>query len=199
MNILTKLGTTAAILGIMATTGAPMAMARTRISIDGNGAESDNRVRLNLRRSFRFNQQSRSDNSISVGNYANTGGNTIRSTTGDGDSANTTGNVMQDTTVRIHGSINALEVPCGCEEDSVHVDVSDNGYRSDNSVNIRSEHRVEIEQRNESNNDITVENAANTGENSIRGTTGDGDAENDTGDVEQTVHIAVHGNQNIVF
>lgn len=77
------------------------------------------------------------------------------------------------------------------------VQISGNGSDSNNAVSVRSDHRMDKTQRNDSNVNNSVNTRSNTGDNSVRGNT-EGNVSANTGDVDSSARVSNMGNMNRV-
>src|SRR5438105_7868785 len=77
-----KIGSGIAAFSLLALSAAPGALANTFVKVSGNGAFSDNNVRVNNNNSTRVNQANFSDINNRVATFQNTGGNDASFNTG---------------------------------------------------------------------------------------------------------------------
>lgn len=78
---------------------------------------------------------------------------------------------------------------------AVNVEVSGNGYRSDNTVTVNMECKQKVSQKTKTNANVDLNVSGNTGGNKVVGNTGSG-ADVDTGAVTNTVTVTVTGGDN---
>lgn len=195
-TFLVKASATMTTFCLVASLAAPSAFAATTVKVRKNGAKSNNKVTVKNSNTQSLLQSNMTFTGVMVTNLANTGGNTVKGNTGDGDSTNTTGDVTQETTVTVNGNENTGELACPCPDGDTDVSVAKNGYKSDNTVKINLSNTSVVSQTNVTTTHVGVLSEANTGDNTVKHNTGDGDSENDTGDVDQTTTVTVNGNTN---
>lgn len=183
-------------LGVLvAVSSAP---AEAAVTIDGNGARSRNRVRVERRITEIRDQlnEARFENDVTVDNQ--TGGNEAKNNTG-GDVEVNGGHA--DAVVEIENNANANvdeSEGCGCPTDEdADVEISDNGSRSRNNVRMTTRVRNSHYQTNiaDINNDVEVDNE--TGDNTGNGNTG-GDVLVMSGDATATVMVTNNANVNVM-
>lgn len=152
---------------------APAAFAATNATISGNGAASNNKIKVFTKNKTKVTQS----NSTTVSNGTtinqNTGGNTANGNVGGGvtvNSGNATASVSNSTTA---GSNVANIQNCGCPVGDTNSNITDNGAASTNRVRVKSTKRTRANQSNET----LVENGTTVGQN-----TGDNHANNNVGD-----------------
>lgn len=104
------------------------------ITITGNGSRSDSTVNIRRRRTSLINQLINNDIVNDVDVAANTGNNEIDELTGAGEASIDTGNSTTDVDITNTGGSNLADDDCGCASSEVDVLVSENGFRSDNTV-----------------------------------------------------------------
>lgn len=183
-----------AVTGALVAQSALPAFAALQVTINGNGADSNNDVDFKHTSEVTVVQENDVDIKNDVDLEANTGDNEIEKNTG-ADIDVETGDVDQD--VEIHnaaGANTATVEDCGCELD-VEVEIVKNGADSDNDVDFTRKTTKELFQENDVDVDNDVDLDAETGDNEIEKNTGGG-VELTTGDVEQDVMVHTQAGMN---
>jgi len=197
MDLKRKIATGIATGAILANALAPMAFAGTEITINGNGADSNNDVIVELENETEINQNNTANFTNNIDGDSNTGDNDANKNTG-GDVEITTGDADVSATVNNSANQNWAEVDC-CVNKDLEVKISGNGYNSDNTVNVKADdddNKVEINQNNSAYFDNNIKYLdAKTGNNDANKNTG-GNVEIDTGDASVTVAVSNWANAN---
>lgn len=130
MNLLTKVSTTIAVSGLIATLCAVPAFADN--TIEDNGPHSEN-VIVKSQENTTVVEQTNVTNVVTlVGVVQNTGGN--KASGNSGDATINTGNTTSVVKTKVGGSANSATVPdCGCDTTSSNL-ISGNGPKSKNAV-----------------------------------------------------------------
>ncbi len=169
-------------------------VAAINVNVQGNGADSNSTVDLNLASNTTVNQT----NNATINNTFNvevaTGENKAEKNTG-GDTTITTGDATANVTANNKANANQANVDnCVCGQD-VNVTVKGNGAKSDNDVTVDLNNTVNIRQDNQAriNNNINID--ADTGDNKAQKNTG-GDVSIDTGNADATVTVNNTANLN---
>jgi hypothetical protein len=168
--------------------------------ITGNGADSDNRINLDLNNDVLLSQINTADVLNEVDVDSDTGHNDANSNTG-GDVSIETGDA--DTTVVVDNMVNfnsADADACGCIG-SLNAKISGNGEGSDNRIRYMADSTLLLTQANVANLDNDVDVDGDTGHNDTNSNTGRVGAESDpsitTGDADSDVAVSNSGNVNL--
>lgn len=169
------------------------------VKILGNGAFSDNDVKLWNGSSTVVDQNNKANVVNRVRSDAKTGGNDAKFNTG-GDVSINTGDAKTRTDVQTAVNFNAADVNCGCFLGDTNVKVSGNGADSRNKVNVNSANDHLVFQDNHANLFNKVDNDAKTGNNASKFNTGNvkGDPSIKTGGADSVTTIHNKGNVNTV-
>jgi len=142
-------------------------------SIHGNGAFSDNNIRVSGDSSTRINQVNNTniDNNVNVRN--NTGFNNASGNTGswwnrDGDVRINTGDAKANVSIKNEAGVNVAEVSGRGGGDN-NIKIEGNGAYSDNNVRIGDDSRANVRQHNNTDFDNNVNVRNNTGYNTAGG------------------------------
>jgi hypothetical protein len=194
-NLKTKITSAVATAGLLATSFAPMALADTTITVQGNGADSNNTVDVKDIHKSSVKQKNDTTVSTVVSVDQNTGGNKANKNTG-GDTEIKTGNATSTVMVDVSGNSNeATAGDCECVDHATDVDVKNNGADSDNDVTVKNKSKSKVKQKNTT----TVATAATvkqkTGKNKAKKNT-DGNVTVTTGNANSTVDVTVDGGEN---
>lgn len=166
------------------------AFASTTLTIEGNGAGSDNTIKAKQKCTTEVTQISKTNVKFNVNAKSNTGGNSISNTTGDGDVSIDTGDATTTVGLVVTGGGNTATTPeccCADEAGSLTVDVKDNGAGTTNEVVTKKKSKISVEQKSKTKVKARVRAKAKTGNNEIVDTTGDGAVEVKTG--EATIEV----------
>ncbi len=167
------------------------------VTISGNGADSTNKVGLDLDNTNVVTQvnQAKVNNNVDID--STTGGNRANSNTG-GDVDITTGDASVDASVSNDVNSNVAQIGGGTGNGAMlDVMVTGNGADSKNTVDVDVDNTTVVTQSNRADisNDIDVD--ASTGNNRANKNTG-GDTSIDTGDADVTVDVSNHANSNVL-
>lgn len=197
-KLLVKLGTGAVSAAVFMSAFAGSAFASTELTIDGNGTDSKNVIKVSEKCKTEVTQKNNTDVKFKVNAKSSTGGNEIDGTTGDGDVTIDTGDATTTVNLTVTGGSNTAEVPdCCCNGDEpLTIDIKDNGNDSVNKVKTKKKAKVEIEQKAKTKVKANVKAKSKTGKNEIKDTTGSGDVEITTGDATTEVVGEVTGGDN---
>ena len=171
--------------------------AQAAVTIDGNGAWSRNRVKVEKKLKDIRDQYNRAhfDNDVDVDNK--TGDNEAKYNT-NGDVDVTSGKTETDITVENMANSNLDESEgCGCPTEDVDVNITDNGKGSKNTVVLTTKVANKRYQTNNAHidNDVDVDNE--TGDNEANGNTG-GDVTITSGNSKTTISITNNANSNVI-
>lgn len=171
------------------------ALAVVDIDIKGNGSDSHQHVSVSEHSSTNLTQVNTSRNYTRVKASADTGRNKASGNTGSGADIDT-GFATTTVTVLNKGNQNSAVLPdCGCEDEDINVDISDNGTDSHTSVSLRDSIHDSVYQDNYTRNKNKVRSRANTGRNRVKDNTG-GQSTIFTSDSSAQVDITNQGNTN---
>ena len=193
--MLKKIMLTVLTLGVLVAVSSTPAEAA--VNIDGNGAKSWNRVKVekklkDIRSQF---NHAHFDNDVDVDNE--TGDNEAKYNTG-GDVEVNAEVAKADVEIENNANANLDESEgCGCPTEDVDVDITDNGAWSSNKVKLTTKVTSVHHQTNIAHidNDVDVDN--DTGDNKANGNTG-GDVLVMSGDATATVKISNNANSNVM-
>ena len=167
----------------------------TDVLISGNGAYSDNTVRLDSDNNVRLTQDNyaRINNDVDVD--ANTGDNDTKFNTG-GDVAIVTGDADVDVDLLTMVNANSAMIGGGDGDGgTLSARILDNGAFSDNSIRLDFDNDVRLNQDNRAHVDNDVDVDADTGRNDANFNTG-GDVDVVTGDANVDVNVDTLANFN---
>lgn len=164
------------------------------LEVSGNGAESDNTVKVSSEQNTVVSQNNDTSISNNINANANTGGNNADRNTG-GNVEVSTGNATSYVGVSNTAGSNQAEVDCCAAQQDVDVLVSGNGYKSDNDVKLNNSNNVQLFQENSTNIKNKINNDAKTGHNSADRNTG-GSVEITTGNAVALTSVLNGGNVN---
>lgn len=198
MNIKYKIATAFATGTMMAAMVVPSAFAANNVTIQGNGKNSDSKVKIADKNTTTVVQGNLTVVGTSVVVLANTGGNKANGNTGSGDKSVNSGKVTNKVGVTVGGNTNTATLPtsCGCDTGDNDITVQGNGKNSNNKVKVVNKNETTVIQGNASIVLTGVFLDANTGGNKANGNTGDGDITVGSGKVKNTVTVDVEGNTN---
>ena len=195
MTIKSKIAAGFASAALFANLAIP-AFASTDVEVSGNGAKSDNEVKVENTNTVDLKQTNNLNVVLNITSKANTGGNKASGNTG-GNTNITTGDATTETTVAVAGGDNKATVPsCGCESEDA-VKVSGNGKKSDNKVTLKNKKSLKADQKGDANVVGTLDSKAKTGKNKAKNNT-DGDVEVKTGDSVSTTEVGVVAGSNVL-
>lgn len=168
------------------------------VDLSGNGAFSDNNVRVRNTNSTTAQQTNNTSVNNDIQNVANTGGVSANFNTGT-DVTVQTGDANANTQVTTQGGTNLLDLNNGGSGggSGTNVQVSGNGAFSDNNVLADTNNRTNVRQTNRTNVMNDILNAANTGGVSGSFNTG-ADVSVRTGDADATTDVFTGGNSNML-
>jgi hypothetical protein len=190
-----RIATAAASGAILLSTAVP-AFAAVDLTVTGNGAGSDNEIKLETGQATVVEQSNETDVSNTVVVNSNTGGNKVSGTTG-GEVWVETGDATTKVNIANELNSNVAHVDtCDCDGEDIWIDISGNGAKSDNDVKVKSASLTALVQENEADIDNKVLATTDTGDNTVKGTTG-GDVTILTGDAKVKVDIDNIANSNI--
>jgi hypothetical protein len=192
-KILLKLGTGISVSALVATSFLSPASA-LNVTISGNGASSDNEVEVENKSEVKVEQENEADIDNEIEVEANTGDNEAKWNTG-GDVVIDTGDSTTNVTVKNKANANVAEVETCCPGD-LNLTIKDNGAWSENEIEYKSDHEVDLEQENDADIDNDVDVEAKTGDNEANSNTG-GKVEVTTGSVVSTVTVENMVNANV--
>lgn len=194
-NLKTKIASAVATAGLLATSFAPMALADTTITVQGNGADSNNTVDVTNSQKSKVKQTNNTTLNTVVTVDQNTGGNKANKNTG-GDTDIDTGNATSDVTVEVTGNSNEANTgDCGCVDHTTDVDVKNNGADSDNAVTVKNKSKSKVKQTNNTTVATVATVKQKTGKNKAKKNT-NGNVTVTTGNAESTVNVTVDGGEN---
>lgn len=171
----------------------PALAGETSLEISGNGAHTDNVVKVETENKTEVKQE----NKLDVNNNFDVKSNTGKNNANDNGSGNVeikTGNA--DTTVKANtaGNSNVANTGC-CANNDTNVKVSGNLEKSDNSVYLDQKNKVDVDQDNDADVDNDVDVDSNTGKNYADDNIG-GNVKIDTGNASTTVEVSTMANSN---
>lgn len=198
-----KISSGVASAALLALSIAPAAFA-SEVTVAGNGAFSDNTVKLN--NSSRTNVAQTNDTNIrnNVNTNQNTGGNNASFNTGGSTNINT-GNASSEVSISNEAGANFLSLGCGCNNQSTDVFLGGNGAFSLNKVKVNNNNTTTVRQTNNTNLNNQVNTRQNTGNNSASFNTGgmsywgwdmNSDPSITTGNTWSGVHLDNHAGMN---
>lgn len=164
----------------------------TKVTVDGNGAFSNNGVALNQGSTTSVAQTNAAAVTNNVTNNVDTGYNQAGFNTGDGVVAVVGGNV--DVTTNVSTSANANVARIGSAgaapvAGGTQLYITDNGAGSKNSIGVTMPNTTSIAQTNSAAVTNTVANNANSGHNAANFNTGDGMVVIDPGNIKATTTV----------
>lgn len=186
-------------LGLFAFVAAPVSAAGLNVKINSNGSKSKNTVNVKVAQMNAVKQINTTHTVNAIGVVSNSGGNTIKGTTGSSETGITTGDVKTAITVTNYSGSNTAEVDtCGCTPPDMTVRVKGNGTESQNTVELSALNSSMTSQTNSAKTTNEIMVVSNTGENVIKDTTtGEGgDPSVSTGKVEVTVEATNYSGSN---
>jgi len=167
-----RAGAGVASVALLLTTGAPVLAGSSDVTIQGNGADSNNKAAVIDVCVSKTTQVNQSETEVFVGQGANTGGNTASKNTG-GDVDIDTGNATNEVDITLGGSSNTADSADCCECDSeTTATIKNNGNRSRNKLFVGSLSWTSSTQVNQDYTGIAVLQGANTGKNKAKKNTG---------------------------
>jgi len=188
-----KIATAIATGALLFQTVIPVLAQSTTLVISGNGAETDNDINLSQTTTTTVVQNNVANISNNVDADAETGENDQNYNTG-GPVSLTTGDATTGVAISNTANSNVAEVS-GCCDVDVDVEISDNGYKSDNTANLKLDNSTALFQNNYAYIKNEVDAESETGENDQNYNTG-GPVSMETGDADTTVLIANKANSN---
>lgn len=196
MTIKSRITTAIATGAVLLYALAPAALAES-VNVTGNGAFSDNTVKVKDNSSTDVTQSNNAKVTNDISSNASTGGNSSSFNTG-GDTRIITGDATDKVNVSTDVNLNkAVVKDCGaCDNSNLDLKISGNGAFSDNNVKVKNDNTISLSQDNNAkiNNDINAN--ANTGKNDSSFNTG-GDSIIKTGDAKTYVDVDNKANANI--
>ena len=171
----------------------PVLAQSTTLVITGNGAESDSDINVAQTTTTTVVQNNTANISNDVDADADTGNNDANYNTG-GAVSISTGDAATGVAISNTANSNVAEVN-GCCDADVEVEISENGYKSDNEANLKLNTATNVFQNNSANIKNDVDADSDTGDNDANYNTG-GPVSIETGDADTTVLIANQANSN---
>lgn len=167
------------------------------VTVEGNGSKSTNSVTVVSTCTSAVNQSSNTSASTVVDSSANSGKNSANGNTGDGSVTVDTGNSTSMVSVSVTGGDNnALsDNCCACQTDP-SVSVLDNAYKSTNTVLVSNTLVNSVNQSSKTKASTLVSSKANSGRNSAKWNTGEGNVQVMTGSSKSKVKVAIQGGVN---
>jgi len=181
-----KIATAIATGALLFQTVIPVLAQSTTLVISGNGAETDNDINLSQTTTTTVVQNNVANISNNVDADAETGENDQNYNTG-GPVSLTTGDATTGVAISNTANSNVAEVS-GCCDVDVDVEISDNGYKSDNTANLKLDNSTALFQNNYAYIKNEVDAESETGENDQNYNTG-GPVSLETGDATTVVGI----------
>jgi len=145
-------------------------VAAIEVTITDNGSGSSNTVEVHQESTTTVEQNSSAEVVNAVAASSDTGSNTIATNTASNETI-ATGNVVENVSVANTLNSAKTELDC-CAGDPSSITVSGNGTGTENQVTINDTSRVQITQNQGAKVANTISGVANTGQNSIIGSTG---------------------------
>ena len=174
------------------------AFADVTVDVSGNGARSNNLVKVKEKCSQKVTQKSSTTVGVSLNLSGNTGGNEAENNTG-GSNSITTGNVSNTVTIFVQGGSNTAELPnCCCANEGGNTQdltISNNGVDSTNTIRVKKEKKLKVKQKSRTNVTVTGTITGTTGNNETEGNTG-GDNSLNAGHVTNDASVGVVGGSN---
>jgi hypothetical protein len=189
-----KIGSGVAAAALLAVSAVPAAFAATDVSVYGNGAFSDNAVRVSNNNSTSVRQTNNTNISNNVTTRQNTGGNSSSFNTGGGSSI-FTGDATSDVMITNSAGANIASVPSySYDNGSGSIVLAGNGAFSDNAVRYTNSNRTNYSQNNNSTLRNSVNSNQSTGHNNSGFNTGGylfggGDNYLQSGSSDSMVHL----------
>lgn len=170
--------------------------ANTSVTVDGNGADSQNRTNVQNSNTTSAFQTNTADVTNTVSNNDQTGNNTANRNTG-GDVLVLTGHALSNTTINTAANANVADFSGGSSNGGGSSDVliKGNGFGSSNNVDLTSNNSATVVQDNLANIRNLVNSDLNTGRNQANENTG-GNTTVDTGDAMSNVGLSTNANFN---
>lgn len=196
MNIKNRIAIGVAAGSLVLNSFATTAFAATTIQITGNGVDTNNTVNVTSNNTVTVTQSNTSNITNNVSASANTGGNDANRNTG-GNVSIDTGNATTNVSVSTATNLNSAQVsPCGACTGNTTVEISGNGDRSDNNLDLNANKTTSVYQLNDAyiNNDVDA--SAKTGKNDANSNTG-GSVSIDTGNATTNVSVSNKANANL--
>lgn len=169
-----KLATAASTAALVMGSFGPAALGATTITINGNGADSDNEVELSQNTTTYVEQSNVADIENNVNANASTGGNSASRNTG-GDVTVDTGDATTNVAVSNTANQNVANVQGCCPQD-IDLTITGNGADSDNDIDIAGKqgisNTVDVRQYNDADVENNVDANAKTGRNDADRNTG---------------------------
>jgi len=193
-NLQKKLTTALATGAVLANAFVPVAFA-AELTISGNGSNSDSDINVNNNSDTTVAQTNTANVRNTVNVNADTGNNSASDNTG-GDVRVRTGDANTDVNVKNILNSNVADVQnCGGCNLNYDLEVSGNGTRSDNKIDVDSDRNVALYQTNNADVDNNVDVNADSGSNDVNDNTG-GDVTVRTGDIDTEVRLKTVANAN---
>lgn len=187
-----RLGTAIATVAILANAYAP-AFAGTTINITNNAADSDNDAVVKTESETKVTQNNTANFTNNINGDANTGDNDANKNNG-GSVTVDTGDATVNATVNNSANQNWAQVDC-CSNGDTEVKIAGNGADSNNTVNLKTESEVKVDQDNDADFYNYVNGDAKTGNNDANKNNG-GDVTVETGDASVRVAASNWANAN---
>lgn len=164
------------------------------VTVADNGAHSKSTVEVTVEESTMVEQTSVTIAATNVYNKADTGNNKISGSTGSGSTQSIqSGNAEAVTSVKVQGGDTAAVVTsCGCENTTT-VGVNGNGANSVQTVKLKLNTKKKVLQQSATEALTEVVNAAKTGKNSIKNSTGASKVKVESGSSKSTTDVVVKG------
>jgi hypothetical protein len=160
----------------------------TKVTVSGNGSDSDNYVKLKNSNNNSVFQTNKADVYNNVDTDAKTGGNDANRNTG-GDTVIMTGNAQATSNVSTAANANSAKVGgSNGNGGKLTAIISGNGANSDNDIHLYLDQDVVLKQDNNADIDNVVDANATTGYNDANDNTG-GDVVIDTGWAKATANV----------
>ncbi|MBI2611218.1 hypothetical protein HYW54_00540 [Candidatus Gottesmanbacteria bacterium] len=191
-KILAALSTGAMLLS----TFSPAFAADTTLIIGENGANSNNDINVTSTNNQVVNQTNNAVVTNNINVDAETGNNDANNNTG-GDVDIETGNASANVNVSNLLNKNVANIDC-CDAGNTEVLIAENGYNSDNNVNLNKTSNIGIWQNNKANVTNNLDVDADTGDNDAEKNTG-GNVTVKTGDASANVSVSTVANANKAF
>lgn len=197
MTIKSKIAAGFASAALFANLAVPAAFADTNLEIWGNGAKSDNTLKLTKEDETTVTQSNNSTVSINVSAKSDTGGNKANGNTG-GDTSVKTGDATTTVAVAVVGGVNAASIQnCACGDENTTVKVTNNGKKTKNKADIKETKKTTAVQASNTSVSADVKAKAKTGKNKAKNNTG-GTAEIETGTSVSETAVEVTGQTNVL-
>ena len=172
-------------------------LAEDTIIISGNGANTTNEAEVELDNDTNVVQNNNAQVYNNVSSNSSTGGNSASMNTG-GEVLVSTGDATTDVSIENILNSNRALVDC-CNQNDLDIEISDNGYESDNKVKMEADETdgsdINVYQDNYANVRNNVDADARTGHNDADYNTG-GDVAVVTGDATTLVDVSTIANAN---